>query len=87
MNISLAVSKSNNCVVQTLTEGVKLKLYDPNDLWTSRTVCAVVMPGLCTDIILGLPLLCTNKIVIDHEQNTCIAKEASQSTAATSAVR
>jgi hypothetical protein len=26
------------------------------------------------DVILGLPFLCTNKIVIDHEQNTCVAK-------------
>ena len=74
MNISLAVSESNNCVVQTLTEWVKLKLHDPNDLWSLRTVCAVVTPGLCTDFILGLPFLCMNKIVIDHDQNTSIAK-------------
>ena len=75
MNISLTVSESNNHVVQTLTEWVKLRLYDPNDSWTARTVHAVVMPGLCTDIILGLPFLHMNRIVIDHEQNTCIAKE------------
>jgi hypothetical protein len=76
MNISLAVSDLNNRVVKTLTEWVKLKLYDPNELWTSRTVCAVVTPGLCMDIILGLPFLRMNKIVIDHEWNTCIAKES-----------
>jgi len=75
MNISLAVSESNNHIVQTLTEWVKLRLYDPNNSWTARTVCAVVMPGLCMDIILGLPFLHMNRIVIDHEQNTCIAKE------------
>jgi hypothetical protein len=74
MNISLEVSELNNHIVQTLTEWVKLKLHDPNDSWSSRTVHAVVTPGLCTDIILGLPFLCTNKIVIDHEQNTCVAK-------------
>jgi len=75
MNISLTVSESNNHVVQTLTEWVKLRLYDPNDSRTARTVHAVVMPGLCTDIILGLPFLHMNRIVIDHEQNTYIAKE------------
>ena len=74
MNISFGVSESNNRVVQTLTEWVKLKLHDPNDSWSSRTVRAVVTPGLCMDIILGLPFLRTNKIVIDHEQNTCVAK-------------
>jgi hypothetical protein len=74
MNISLPISESNNNVVQTLTEWVKLKLYDPNDSWSLRAVCAVVTPGLCTDIILGLPFLRTNKIVIDHEQN--IAKSS-----------
>jgi hypothetical protein len=76
MNISLAVSESENRIVQTLAEWVKLKLYNPNDLWASRTVHAVVTPGLCTDIILGLPFLRINKIVIDHEQNTCIAKDS-----------
>jgi len=76
MNISLAVSDLNNCIVKTLTEWVKLKLYNPNELWTSRTVRAVVTPGLCTDIILGLPFLRMNKIVIDHERNTCIVKES-----------
>jgi len=75
MNISLAVSDSENRVVTTLTDWVKLKLFDRNNLWSSRTVRAVVTPGLCTDVILGLPFLQVNKIVTDHSSKTCIAKE------------
>jgi len=75
MNISLAVSDSENCVVTTLTEWVKLKLFDRNNLWSSQTVHAVVTPGLCTDVILGLPFLKVNKIVTDHSNNTCVAKD------------
>jgi hypothetical protein len=57
MNVSLALSDSDNCVVTTLMDWVKLRLFDRNNLWSSRTVHAVVAPGLCTDIILGLPFL------------------------------
>jgi hypothetical protein len=74
MNISLALSDSKNRVVTTLSEWVKLKLFDRNNLWSSRTVRAVVTPGLCTDVILGLPFLQVNKIVTDHGSKTCIAK-------------
>jgi hypothetical protein len=74
MNISLALSDSENHVVTTLSEWVKLKLFDRNNLWSSCTVRAVVTPGLCTDVILGLPFLQVNKIVTDHGSKTCIAK-------------
>jgi len=74
MNISLALSDSENCVVTTLSEWVKLKLFDRNNLWSSRTVHAVVTPGLCTDVILGLPFLQVNKIITDHSNKTCIVK-------------
>ena len=74
MNISLAVSDSENRVVTTLTDWVKLKLFDRNNLWSSRTVCTVVTPSLCTDVILGLPFLQVNKIVTDHSSKTCMQK-------------
>jgi hypothetical protein len=74
MNVSLALSNSGNRVVTTLTDWVKLKLYDRNNLWCSQTVRAVVAPGLCTDVILGLLFLQVNKIVSDHDSNTCIVK-------------
>ena len=76
MNVSLVLSDSDNHVVTTLTDWVKLRLFDRNNLWSSRTVHAVVAPSLCTDIILGLPFLRINKIVSDHDASTCIAKES-----------
>jgi hypothetical protein len=75
MNISLTVSDSENHVVTTLTEWVKLKLFDKNNLWSSQTVRTVVTPGPCTDVILGLLFLKVNKIVTDHSNNTCVAKD------------
>jgi hypothetical protein len=77
MDISLAVSNLNERIVTTLYDWVKLKLHDPNELWASRMVRAVVMPGLCLDVILSLPFLSINKIVIDHDSNTCIVKGTS----------
>ena len=74
MNILLALSDSENHIVTTLSEWVKLKLFDRNNLWSSRTVRAVVTPGLCTNVILSLPFLQVNKIVTDHSTKTCIAK-------------
>jgi len=76
MNVSLVLSNSDNRVVTTLTDWVKLRLFDRNNLWSSCTVHAVVAPGLCTDIILGLLFLRINKIVSDHDASTCIAKES-----------
>lgn len=49
-----------------LREYVKLKLFCPKSSWTSRTVLAVIAPGLCAPIILGLPFLKSNHIVVDH---------------------
>jgi hypothetical protein len=74
MNFSLALSDSQNRVVTTLTEWVKFKLFNRNNLWLSQTVRTVVTPSLCTDVILGLPFLQVNKIVTDHSNNTCVAK-------------
>ena len=46
---------------------VKHSLTSLDSYWTSRTVKALVMPELCTPIILGLPWLIHNSIVTDHE--------------------
>ena len=56
---------------------VKLSLMSLDAHWTSRTVKAFVMPGLCTPIILGLPWLIHNSIVTDHTACTCIDKKTS----------
>ncbi len=41
--------------------------------WSSWTVHAIIAPGLCTDIILGLPFLAANHIIVDHRHHTCIS--------------
>jgi hypothetical protein len=76
MSITLALSKnSEERTVAVLDEWVKLKPSDVNGLWTSRTVCAIVAPHLCTDVILGLPFLTANRLVMDYEDRTCISKD------------
>jgi Aspartyl protease len=57
-----------------LHEWVKLQLHDPSNYWTSKTVRAIVAPGLCASVILGLPFLSHNNIVIDHVACTTINK-------------
>ena len=45
-----------------------------NNEWTSKTVCALVAPGLCSNILLGLPFLVHNNIIIDHTAHTAVDK-------------
>ncbi len=54
-----------NAAPTTLTSWVKLKLYDQQKAWTSCTVHTIVVPDLCSDIILGLPFLTANNLIID----------------------
>ncbi|KIJ90292.1 hypothetical protein K443DRAFT_15354 [Laccaria amethystina LaAM-08-1] len=54
---------------------VKLSLSSLDSAWTSRVVKAIVTPGLCSPVILGLPWLEQNFIVTDHAARTCIEKE------------
>jgi len=42
--------------------------------WTSKTVKALIAPGLCVLVILGLPFLIQNTIVTDHAAHSCIDK-------------
>lgn len=55
-----------------LTHWVKLKLHNRNDLYSTRTVRALVAPKLCHPVILGLPFLLHNSIVVDTRNNTII---------------
>ncbi|EDR06062.1 uncharacterized protein LACBIDRAFT_329149 [Laccaria bicolor S238N-H82] len=56
---------------------VKLALSSLDSAWTSHVVKALVTPGLCLPIILGLPWLERNFIVTDHAARTCIDKRNS----------
>jgi len=73
-DVELAMQTSKEKVVVKLTEYVKLQLYDPNCWWFSKTICAIIAPGLCSPVILGLPFLSHNRIVINHHAWTAIDK-------------
>jgi hypothetical protein len=57
-----------------LYDYVKLSLVSLDAQLTAKTVRALVAPGLCTSIILGLPWLVKNSIFTDHATRTCIDK-------------
>lgn len=59
----------------TLTEYVKIQLYNPTLSWTS-SVRVVIALNLCSPIILGLPFLSHNQIVVDAELCTVIRKDS-----------
>ena len=70
--MSLAVGDGTD--ITELHSFVTLSLSSLNNAWTSRTVRAVIAPGLCTNMLLGLPFLEHNHIVIDHSLRTAIHK-------------
>ncbi|KAJ7982891.1 hypothetical protein DFH06DRAFT_965678, partial [Mycena polygramma] len=51
--ISLAISKHDDTTY--LTDYVKLRVLSCDQVWQSTTVRALVVPNLCSPIILGLP--------------------------------
>ncbi|KAJ3991084.1 hypothetical protein F5050DRAFT_1538697, partial [Lentinula boryana] len=51
-----------------------LSLEDPHLAWRSRTVRALVVPFLCSPMILGLPFLAHNNLVTDYSARTVIDK-------------
>ncbi|KIK38836.1 hypothetical protein CY34DRAFT_90294, partial [Suillus luteus UH-Slu-Lm8-n1] len=59
----------------SLSDYVKIACTSVDSRFTSRSVRAVIAPKLCTPLLLGGPFLHHNKIVIDHELRTCIAKD------------
>jgi hypothetical protein len=58
-----------------LSHYCRLDLITPNAQWKSHTLNAIICPNLQTDIILGLDFLVKNKIVVDTELCTAIAKD------------
>jgi hypothetical protein len=45
-----------------------------DNYWTSKTIRAIVAPGLCSPVLLGMPFLSHNHIVINHEARTAVDK-------------
>src|SRR5271155_2151893 len=73
--VSLALSASLE-TVSHFSDYVYLTASSLDNAWTSRPVRALVAPGLCTEILLGLPFLVHNKIVVDHDARTAIDKSS-----------
>lgn len=72
--VSLALSGSSTPADTCLTHYVNLRTHSVDQTWTSTSVRALIAPGLCAPILLGLPWLERNHIVIDHEARTVIDK-------------
>jgi hypothetical protein len=72
--IELALKPQEPKTKLELDEFVWLELYDPSLSWKAKKVCALVAPGLCSPVILGLPFLATNEIVIDHTARPAVNK-------------
>jgi hypothetical protein len=66
--------KKNTAYV--LNEYCKLHLQSPDSIWKSHVINTIICPDLHTDIILGLDFLSKNKIVVDTELHTVVAKES-----------
>jgi len=59
----------------TLYHFVKFTVTSLDNVWTLKTIHALIAPGLCMPIILGLPFLIHNDIVTDHAERSCIDKK------------
>ena len=54
---------------------VKFAVMSTDNVWSSKVIHAIVAPGLCMPLILGLPFLIHNNIVTDHALRSCIDKK------------
>ena len=69
------MEKNGNKVWIKFSDYFKLQLHDPSSYWSSKSVHAIILPGLCASVILGLPFLTHNHIVIDAATHTAIHKQ------------
>ncbi|KAJ3871000.1 hypothetical protein F5051DRAFT_316362, partial [Lentinula edodes] len=72
--VCAAFQSNNQPAVPALTEFVRLKVDSIDGCFTSRSVPFIIAPGLCTQLLLGLPWLTHNNIVIDYAKRSCIHK-------------
>jgi hypothetical protein len=76
MSVEMAMPGKGKKQIVHMSHWVKLQLYDPSGRWKSKSICAIIAPSLCSPVILGLPFLSHNKIVVDHDAHTAIAKDS-----------
>ncbi|RDB15199.1 hypothetical protein Hypma_004687, partial [Hypsizygus marmoreus] len=74
--VDVAMSEDGPKTPKTLLEYCHLSVTLLDQSWTSNIVCAIIAPGLCSPIILGLLFLHTNHIVVDHHERTAIDKRS-----------
>lgn len=60
---------------QILSSFVVLRVTSRDNAFLAKPVRALITPGLCMPVILGLPWLEHNKIVTDHAARSCIVKD------------
>ena len=60
----LAMENDGKMMEIQFSDYMKLQLHDPSALWSSRSVCAIIAPGLCAPMILELPFLEHNDLVV-----------------------
>ena len=71
MNVGLGTSQKSG----KLTHYVILEPSSLDGLFSSHLLHAVIAPGLCMPMILGLPFLTVNKIVCNYAAHQCMATE------------
>ena len=72
--LCIMLALQNTPTVIELSDYVVLSLSFLNNTWTSRPIHALVAPGLCAKILLGLPWLAHNNIVVDHSICSAVDK-------------
>jgi len=73
--VDVAITDGKKKAKKLLSHYVKLSVTSTDNAWTSKTVHALIAPGLCMPLILGLPFLIHNDIVTDHAARSCIDKK------------
>ncbi|PSR74302.1 hypothetical protein PHLCEN_2v9954 [Hermanssonia centrifuga] len=62
--------------IRSSREWVKLRISNADLSWSSISVHAVIVPDLCSPVILGLPFFHRNALLVDPEASTVIEKSS-----------
>ncbi|KII91701.1 hypothetical protein PLICRDRAFT_682050, partial [Plicaturopsis crispa FD-325 SS-3] len=74
VEVGLAMGSGEAGQKLELREWVRLSFSSPDHSWVSRSVRAIVAPGLCAPVILGQSFLAANTIVIDYASRSMVDK-------------
>ena len=73
--VSVAIEDGKKKKKKTLYNYVKFTIMSTDNFWILKVIHALVAPGLCMPIILGLPFLVHNDIVTNHAERSCVDKK------------